>query len=271
MGFLCCWEKIGVAILQYWAWPTTEAISVSRYVDLQGPLHQRKVLYPRSVFDGDDMMAILFSQSLWFVNMGLKETHGPTKNPFWWSLAITPDSDEAHFQAGFSVTLPWTRFETALCGPLEACNIRSGLYQPWDSFAAGEKIGVAILQYWAWPTTEAISECQSICRSPGPLASEKGTVSNICLWWRWHDGHPYFSQSLWFVNMGLRETHGPTKNPFWWSLAITPDSDEAHFQAGFSVTLPWTRFETALCGPLEACNIRSGLYQPWDSFAAGKK
>ena len=47
VGFL---EKIGVAILQYWAWPTTEAISVSRYVDLQGPLHQRKVLYPRSVW-----------------------------------------------------------------------------------------------------------------------------------------------------------------------------------------------------------------------------
>ena len=93
--------KMGVATAA-----TAEANSVSRYVDLQGPLHQRKVLYPKSVFDGDAMMAILFSQSLWFVNMGLRETHGPTKNPFWWSLAITPDSDEAHFQAGFSVTIP---------------------------------------------------------------------------------------------------------------------------------------------------------------------
>ena len=175
VGFLYCWKKIGVAILQYWAWPTTEAISVSRYVDLQGPLHQRKVLYPKSVFDGDAMMAILFSQSLWFVNMGLRETHGPTKNPFWWSLAITPASDEAHFQAGFSITLPWTRFETALCGPLEACNIRSGLYQ------------------WFW-------------------------------------------QSHWFLNIGLGETHRPTKNPFRWSPAIflvyprPPDSDAKTLQ-----------------------------------------
>ena len=86
---------------------TTEAISVSQYVDLQAPLHQRKVLYPKSAFDGDAMMAILFSQFLWFVNIGLGETHGPTKNPFQWSPAITPDSDEAHFQAGFSVTISW--------------------------------------------------------------------------------------------------------------------------------------------------------------------
>ena len=74
--------------------------------------------------------------------------------------------------------------------------------------------------------------------------------------------------AIWIL-AGKRNQEGKEENLN--SLAITPDSDEARFQAGFSVTLPWARFETALCGPLEACNIRSGLYQPWDSFAAGKK
>ena len=83
-------EKIGVAILRYWAWPAREAISVSDMSISRAPCIRERYGIKNLVFDGGAMMAILFSQSLWFVNIGLGETHGPTKNPFWWSPAIFP-------------------------------------------------------------------------------------------------------------------------------------------------------------------------------------